>query len=164
MYFGCSVDEPVSDQGIFEETDLQRMGATQISAVGYFADETQCDYAGQGADFAIIFEGDLEGCLFIFVEDYECSPSGTYREEGRELFVGSYLGEPGTFETTYFFHAKYEGCSEDGFFLGAEIFGFCQHPLVSGSGSGVFDGVEGRFKIKDEVETGAFNLTGQLRF
>jgi hypothetical protein len=53
--------------------------------------------------------GDLEGCLYIFVDEYECSPSGTYREIGRELFVGSYNGGSGSFWTTYKFEAKYEG-------------------------------------------------------
>ena len=139
-------------------------GATQISGVGYFAALETCDYLAAGADFALQMTGDLEGCLFTYVEDYECSPSGTYRESGREYFVGTYKGEYGTFWTTYKFEAKYEGCSEDGFFLGAEIFGRCQHPIVKESGTGTFQGATGRIDFKDDVVTGALPYKGHLRY
>ena len=139
-------------------------GATQISGVGYFAALETCNYSAAGADFALQMTGDLEGCLFVYVDTYECSPSGTYRESGREYFVGTYNGESGTFWTTYKFEAKYEGCSEDGFFLGAEIFGRCQHPLVKESGTGVFDGATGRLNFKDNVVDGSFPYKGHLRY
>ena len=139
-------------------------GATQISGVGFYASAAECDYASEGADFALLLTGDLEGCLFVYVESYECSPSGTYRESGREYFVGTYMGEPGTFWTDYNFEAKYEGCSEEGFFLGAEIFGRCQHPIVNESGTGVFEGVTGRLNFKDNVDTGEFPYKGHLRY
>jgi hypothetical protein len=138
-------------------------GATQISGVGLYADAADCDYPGEGADFALNLSGDLEGCLFVFVEEYECSPSGTYREKGKEYFVGTYKGESGSFWTSYKFESKFEGCSEEGFFLGAEIFGRCQHPIVKGSGDGIFDGVTGRLDFKDDVETGTFPYRGHLK-
>ncbi|HEX6169855.1 MAG TPA: hypothetical protein VFZ33_09180, partial [Chitinophagaceae bacterium] len=109
-------------------------GATQISGIGYYATSGECDYGSQGAAYAIRMTGDLQGCLYAFIDEYECSPSGTYREEGREYFVGTYNGQTGTFWTTYKFEARYEGCSESGAPLGAEIFGRCQHPIVAGSG------------------------------
>lgn len=139
-------------------------GATQIAGIGYYAEAAECDYPGEGADFALRLSGDLEGCLFVFVESHECSPSGTYRETGREHFVGTYHGTPGSFWTDYKFEAKFEGCSEDGFFLGAEIFGRCQHPIENGSGTGVFDGVKGRLDFKDDVETGTFPYRGHFRY
>jgi len=138
-------------------------GNTQISGIGYYADPTDCDYESQGAVFALKITGDLEGCLYVYVEDYGCSPSGTYRESGMEYFVGTYHGEEGTFWTNYKFEAKYEGC-EDGFFVGAEIFGRCQHPIVEGSGTGVFEGVTGRVDFKDNVDTGEFPYKGHIMF
>ena len=138
-------------------------GAAQISGVGFYATANECDYESQGAAYAIKMTGDLQGCLYAFIDDFECSPSGTYREEGREFFVGTYNGQTGTFWTTYKFEAKYEGCSESGAPLGAEIFGRCQHPIVIGSGTGIFNGVTGQINIKDDIETGNFPFRGQLR-
>jgi hypothetical protein len=137
-------------------------GATQISGVAVLDEADVCDSGSVGADYALIMDGDgdLEGCLYTFVETGDCSPSGTYRETGTETFVGSYLGEPGTFETTYKFEAKYEDCPN----LIGEIFGRCQHPIVEGRGTGVFEGVRGRLDFKDEVETGEFLYRGHLRF
>jgi hypothetical protein len=137
-------------------------GATQISGVGFYATTGECDYASQGAAYAIRMTGNLQGCLYAFIDDFECSPSGTYREEGREFFVGTYNGQSGTFWTTYKFEARYEDC--DGGPLGAEIFGRCQHPIVAGSGTGIFGGVTGRLDFKDDIEAGNFPYTGHLRF
>ena len=139
-------------------------GAAQISGVGFYATANECDYESQGAGYAIKMTGDLQGCLYAFIDDFECSPSGTYREEGREFFVGTYNGQTGTFWTTYKFEAKYEGCSESGAPLGAEIFGRCQHPIVIGSGTGIFNGVTGQINFKDDIEAGNFPYRGQLRF
>lgn len=137
-------------------------GATQISGVGFYATSGECDYESQNAVYAIKMTGDLQGCLYAFIDDYECSPSGTYREEGREYFVGTYNGQYGTFCTTYKFEAKYEDC--DGGPLGAEIFGRCQHPLVTGSGTGVFNGVTGQINFKDDIEAGNFPYRAHLRW
>ena len=140
-------------------------GATQISGVGFYAATGECNSPlGQGAAFAIKMTGDLEGCIYTFIDDFECSPSGTYREEGRELFIGTYNGETGTFWTGYKFEGKYEGCPKDGDPLGAEIFGRCQHPIVKGSGTGVFEGVTGRLDFKDDIEAGNFPYRGHLGF
>ncbi len=169
LIVGCDKANYISQDVVNPKTDLSldsrsNFGATQIGGIGYYATEAQCDYPSEGADFALLLSGDLEGCLYAFVDSYECSPSGTYREEGREYFVGTYNGDAGTFWTTYQFRAKFEGCAEDGHFLGAEIFGRCQHPIVSGSGTGVFDGVEGRLDFKDDIESGTFPYRGHFRF
>jgi hypothetical protein len=143
----------------------QAAGATQISGVGFYAVAGECQSPlAEGAAYAVKMTGDLEGCLYAFIDDYECSPSGTYREEGRELFIGTYDGRTGSFWTTYKFEAKYEGCAEDGAPLGAEIFGRCQHPIVKGSGDGVFEGVTGRLDLKDDIEAGNFPYRGHLKF
>src|SRR5262249_3663241 len=135
-------------------------GATQISGIGFFADPGECaDSEGNGADFALSMTGDLEGCLYVFVDTATCSPSGTYRETGNEIFVGQYTGEAGAFRTTYQFEAKYQDCPN----LGGEIVGRCQHPLIANSGDGVFEGVTGRLDFKDDVAAGNFPYRGHLR-
>ena len=165
--FSCSKDNnPLSQKETLTEEQTaanNSAGATQISGVGFYATAAECDdAAGQGAAYAIKMTGDLEGCLYAFIDDFECSPSGTYREEGREYFVGTYNGQPGTFWTTYKFEAKYEDC--DGGPLGAEIFGRCQHPIAEGSGTGVFNGVSGQINFKDDIEAGNFPYRGRLLY
>ncbi len=168
ILFACSKNNnTVSQKETLPEEQTaanNNAGASQISGVGFYATTGECDYGSQGAAYAIRMTGDLQGCLYAFIDDFECSPSGTYREEGRELFVGTYNGQPGTFWTTYKFEARYEGCSENGAPLGAEIFGRCQHPIVAGSGTGVFNGVSGQLNFKDDIEAGNFPYRGQLRF
>jgi hypothetical protein len=133
-------------------------GATQISGVGVYGDEQTCNAELVGADYALILDGDLEGCLYTFVETAVSSPSGAYRETGTELFVAS--DGSGTFETTYRFEAKYD-------LAGEEIFGRCQHPIVKGSGTGVFEGVTGILFFTDVIEAGTdpyFPYRGHLRY
>jgi hypothetical protein len=132
-------------------------GATQISGVASFDEDDVCDFRSMGADFALIMTGDLEGCLYTFVETDKSSPSGTYRETGTELFVAS--DGVSTFETTYRFEAKYEDVTDPA----TEIFGRCQHPIVEGSGTGIYEGVTGRINFKDDVEAGNFPYRGHLR-
>ena len=140
-------------------------GAIRISGIGYFDETGVCDDPeGAGADFATVMTGDLEGCQYVFVTSYECSPSGTYREEGTEVYVIDGPYGQGTFSTTYFFRAKFEGCSPDGGFVGAEIMGFCQHPIVAGSGTDDYEGVTGRLHFQDDVVAGNFPYTGHLRW
>ena len=130
--------------------------ATRISGVGYFAEAEDCDWEGVGADFALLLTGDLEGCLFVFVETATYTPSGVYIETGTERFVGV----DGSFETAYRFEAKYE----DPVNLLGEIFGRCQHVIVEDSGTGVFAGVSGRIDFKDDIEAGDFPYRGSLRY
>ena len=161
IIFGCSKDVPVSSELTQSEQGSvlgKAGGATQISGIGSFAGTGEC--TDEQATFALRMTGDLEGCLYTYVENSECSPSGTYREQGRELFVGTYNGVPGTFRTTYKFEAKYQDCAN----LIGEKVGRCQHPIVAGSGTGVFAGVTGRLDFKDDVVVGNFPYTGHLRF
>ena len=130
---------------------------TRISGVGFFDVDGLCvDPEGDGADFALILTGDLEGCLYVFVETAAFTTSGTYVETGTEIFVGA----DGTFETAYRFEGKYE----DPINLVGEIFGRCQHVIREGSGTGVFDGVRGRIDFKDDIEAGDFPYRGSLQF
>jgi hypothetical protein len=165
LIIGCSKDKPVSQELAQSElrSDLSN-GAAQISGVAFYAEPGECDAAGQGADYALKMTGDLEGCLYGFIDEFDCSPSGTYREAGREYFVGTYKGEAGTFRTTYKFEGRYEGCPENGAPLGLEIFGRCQHPITVGTGEGAFEGVTGRVAFKDDVEAAKYPYRGHFNF
>ena len=138
-------------------------GATQIRGIGVY--DASCDpnsVIGKSfdADYAILMEGDLQGCLYTHIKTQKSSPSGTYRETGTEVFVGSWGDETGTFETTYRFEAKYD-------LAGEEIFGRCQHPILKGSGTGIFEGVTGILLFKDVLEgdnAPYFPYRGHLRY
>ena len=79
-------------------------------------------------------------------------------ETGRETFVGTMNGEYGTFDTNFRFSAKFDNCP--GF--EGQIFGRCQHPVAAGSGTGVFEGLEGRLDFQDDVEAGIVYYRGHL--
>jgi hypothetical protein len=167
IFISCRKDRgPVLQENHKPEYKIaaKEKGATQLSGVGFYAATDECDYLSRGAFYAIRMTGDLEGCLYAFIDSYDCSPGGTYREKGREFFEGTYKGKAGSFWTTYQFEAKYEGCADSGAPLGAEIFGRCQHPIVKGSGTGVFAGVSGRLDFKDDIEAGNFPYRGHLGF
>jgi len=133
-------------------------GATQISGVAFFDGADTCDSESVGADFALVMSGDLEGCLYTFVETAQSSPSGTYREVGTERFVAS--EGAGTFETTYRVEAKFEDVDN----LAGTIFERCQHPIVEGSGTGIFEGVSGQLFFRADVEAGNYSYKGHLRY
>ena len=133
-------------------------GATQISGVAFFDGADTCDSESVGADFALIMTGDLDGCLYTFVETSQSSPSGTYREVGTERFVAS--DGSGTFETTYRVEAKFEDVDN----LAGTIFERCQHPIVEGSGTGIFEGVSGQLFFRADVEAGNYSYKGHLRY
>ena len=140
---------------------MQDGGATQISGIGFFDLSGQCtDPEGQGSDYALTMTGDFTGCHYVFVESFKCSPGGAYTETGTETFVGTYNGVDGTFRTNYVFTATYLDCPN----LLGEIAGRCQHPIIDGSGTGIFAGVRGRFDMKDDVEAGDFPYKGHLSF
>lgn len=144
-------------------------GTTHISGIGYLDETGVCDAEvydadGDSPDFATLMTGDLEGCQYVFVDSWSCTPSGNYHEEGTEYYVVDGEYGSGTFRTTYFFRSKFEGCTPEGFPDGAEIHGFCQHPIVAGSGTGDYEGVTGRLHFKDDVDAGNFPYTGNLKW
>jgi hypothetical protein len=165
VILGCSEEDSISQKSKpSDQISVSSMGAaTQFSGVGFFATDVECDSPTAGATYAVRMTGDLEGCLFIFVEESDCAPGGTYMEIGSEHFVGTYKGEEGSFWTTYRFEAKFEGC-ENGSIVGAEILGRCQHPVVEGSGTGVFEGVTGRMDMKDDIDAANYPYRGHFKF
>ena len=148
-------------------TSNRDVGANQISGVGFFDEAGECNDpipGGEVVAYALRMTEDLQGCMYTIIDEFECSPSGTYREIGREYFVGTYNGESGTFWTSYKFEAKYQGCASDGSYVGLEIKGRCQHPIVEGSGTGGFAGVSGRLDFLDDIAAGNYPYKGHLRF
>ena len=147
-------------------TTANAQGAEQVSGMGFFDAAGDCDDPvtgpiGQAPDFALVLTGDLEGCLYIFVESGDCTPSGVYHETGTEIYVGN--GDPGnagSFSTTYQFTAKYEDCPN---FIG-QINGRCQHPIVANSGTEDYEGVTGRLDFKDDVDAGNVHYKGHLKW
>ena len=157
---GCSPDSPTVAGPDAQPTQEIR-GATQISGIGYFDLNGECnDPEGQGSSYNLTMTGDLEGCHYIFIESSSCSAGGAYAERGTETFVGAYGGTTGTFRTTYLFTATYEDCPT----LTGEVVGRCQHPIIAGSGEGVFEGVTGRLDFQDDIEAGNFPYRGHLRW
>jgi len=140
-------------------------GSKKFTGIGYFDANDACQSAGQGATFALTMTGDLDGCMYTFVDEFSCT-DGNYVEKGREYFVGTYKGKNGTFRTTYDSQGKYEGCNDDGSYAGAEISGQCQHYIVPGSGTGVFEGVSGRYDMTDDVKADPVNYpyVGYFRY
>lgn len=93
----------------------------------------------------LVMRGSLDGCWYTHIETARTSRGGVYLESGEELFVGRLDGGPaGTFTTTYKFHAKLDAD-------GAEVRGFCQHPIVSDSGTGGLANAKGRVYFKDII-------------
>ncbi len=133
-------------------------GATQISGIAFPPGPGECTDLPDQADFASKLTGDLEGCLYITVETATCSPGGTYRETGTEVFVAD--DGSGTFSTIYRFEAKYQDCTN----LVGQVKGRCQHPIAAASGTGIFEGVSGRLDFKDDLAAGKFPYRGHLNW
>jgi hypothetical protein len=135
-------------------------GATQIGGIGTFdIDQEICDRGDAEEVFPpVVMTGDLNGCWYTDSFTGTSQPSGTYQETGTETFVGCLADGTtcGTFGTTYRFEAKF---APDG----SEIFGRCQHPIVSGSGTEGFEGVSGRVDFKDDVDAGLLRYRGYLK-
>ena len=93
----------------------------------------------------LVMTGSLVGCWYTHIETARTTRGGVYLESGTELFVGRLDGGPaGTFTTTYKFEAKLNADA-------AEVRGRCQHPIVSGSGTGGLAAATGRVDFKDII-------------
>ena len=137
-------------------------GTTQVSGMGVFNDgcvppvEAGIPPADLGNYAPIDLSGSLVGCWYTYVSASKLNPSGTYIEQGTEIFVGCFNGTTcGTFETTYTFTAKYV---DDTF--AEEIHGRCHHPIVGGTGD--FAGAKGVLNFKDDVVNLKFDFRGHI--
>ena len=139
-------------------------GATQVSGIGFpdEPDPAEAVCTELPFDYTIVMTGDLEGCVYgVITSSKGPTASGVYKERADETFVGSYKGKyVGTFEMRENFHARFDLDS------GNELFGFCKHPIVKGSGTGDFAGVLGRLDFRDDVDDPdnvSFPYKGHLR-
>ena len=133
---------------------------TQVSGIGVF--DTACQApdgspppADPGDYPPIKLSGSLNGCWYTYVSSSKFNRSGTYQEEGTEIFVGCLNGTCGTFETTYTFTAKYV---DDSF--AEEIHGRCHHPIARGTEG--FAGAKGLINFKDDVVNLKFDYRGHI--
>ena len=134
-------------------------GAAQVAGIGTLDIEGEiCDRGVAEVFPPTVMTGDLNGCWYVDAFTGGSHPSGTYQETVTETFVGCLADGTtcGTFGTMHRFEAKF---APDG----SEIFGRCQHPIVSGSGTEGFEGVSGRVDFKDDVDAGVLRYRGYLK-
>jgi hypothetical protein len=127
-------------------------GSRRISGNSTFSD---CGV--DGSDFALLFTGDLNGCLSIFVQGYSCKELNGfahYKERGREAYTGTWRGGKGRFTTTYTVDAAYAQGFCDSFDFSLELSGSCTHHITGRSG--IFADTEGVFTMFDVIT----NVTG----
>lgn len=134
-------------------------GTTQVSGVAVFNTECQPPVGSPPADLGdyppLDLTGSLAGCWYTYVSRSQFSPSGTYVEQGTEIFVGCLNGSCGTFETIYTFTAKYVDET-----FAEEIHGRCEHRIVGGTGD--FAGAKGVLLFKDDVVNLTFDYRGHI--
>ena len=135
-------------------------GATLVSGIGVFNTECQPPVGSPPDDLgdypAIDLTGSLNGCWYTYVSKSQFNPSGTYLEQGTEIFVGCLNGLAcGTFETIYTFTAKYV---DDTF--AEEIHGRCEHRIVGGTED--FAAAKGVLLFKDDVVNLQFEYRGPI--
>ncbi len=136
-------------------------GMTQISGLarpGTIGVGPCDDPAHADADYALVMQGDLEGCWYGTITWAHGGASGTYQERADEVFVGTYLGRTGTFGAREVFSGKFD------LDTGAELFGRCEHPIVTGTGTGALSGIRGFVRFTDDVETMTYPYTGHVTF
>lgn len=129
-----------------DPTEAASQDNQQVGGSGFYEDPDDPVCPAPPASYdsypALVISGSLEGCWYTNVLTSKTTPSGVYLETGEELFVGELNGIEGTFSTTYRFEAK---LLPDG----TEIRGRCQHPIVAGTGTGVFADATGIILFKD---------------
>jgi hypothetical protein len=127
-------------------------GSRRISGNSTFSD---CGV--DGSDFALLFTGDLNGCLSIFVQGYSCKELNGfahYKERGREAYTGTWRGGKGRFTTNYTVDAAYAQGFCESFDFSLELSGSCTHHITGRSG--IFADTEGVFTMFDVIT----NVTG----
>ena len=134
-------------------------GTTQVSGIAVFNNECQPPAGSPPADLGdyppLDLSGSLVGCWYTYVSESKFNRSGTYQEQGNEIFVGCLNGMCGTFETTYTFTAKYVDET-----FAEEIHGRCEHRIVGGTGD--FADAKGVIPFKDDVVNLKFDYRGHI--
>ena len=118
---------------------------------------TFSDCGTEGSDFGLLFTGDLQGCLSIFVQGFSCREMNGfahYTERGREAFDGTWRGENGRFTTNYTVDAAYASGFCQSFDFSLELSGSCIHRIQGRSGA--FANAHGIYTMFDVIT----NVTG----
>jgi len=144
--------------GLASETSAG--GATQISGSINGPDCVTPPEGFEPFDYAFPIDGDLVGCVYGVITSARFHEgSGTYQERADEIFVSS-EGLDDTFRMTENYTAKLDPDND----VTGLFFARCKHPIVSGSGTGVFEGVSGRLDFKDDTVNGTTVYKGHLRY
>ncbi len=137
--------------------EVQEVKVEGVGTPGPYGSGGCGDSAGAGSDYVIAMAGDLEGCIYGWVLEFEFNEeTGEYQELGRELFVGSYGDRSGTFVLTEQFYAVFAAD-------GSQLSGGCSHPIHEGSGTGDFANARGKLTFVDDVNLGVANYQGELK-
>jgi hypothetical protein len=119
---------------------------------------------GRTPDLANTMAGSLIGCWYTDTfNQVQSSPNGAILAIGTEHFAGcldvdrnrTCAGRDprGTLALIYAFEGRFDK-------QGRELFGGCQHPIMSGTGA--FAGARGRIDFTDNVMAGTSSYRGQL--
>lgn len=139
-------------------------GATQIAGT---IDGDPCTSPPEGFEasqtpdgYAFPIAGDLDGCVYGVITTARFHEgSGTYQERADEIFVSS-EDSADTFRMVENYTAKVDPDND----VTGLFFARCQHPIVTGSGTGEFEGVSGRLDFKDDTVNGTTEYKGHLRY
>ena len=135
-------------------------GTMQVSGTAVFNNDCQPPVGSPPADLGdyppLDLSGSLDGCWYTYVSTSKLNPSGTYIEQGTEIFVGCLNDTTcGTFETIYTFTAKYVDET-----FAEEIHGRCEHRVFGETGD--FAGANGVILFKDDVVNLKFDYRGHI--
>lgn len=136
----------------------QNINVAGVGVPGGFGDNG-CDDAGyESVDYTIALSGDLTGCIYgVILSESFNEKNGRYTSNDHETFVGSLGALSGTWEMDETFSAVFD------LETGAQLSGGCKHPIIDGSGTGDFEGVDGRLKFIDDVDAGTADYTGRIQ-
>ncbi len=133
-------------------------GADQVdgTAFGFPDAPDTCDPTALGpVDYILAMpegSGSLVGCIYGVVEEFTFNAGGQYLERSSETFVGCFEDRCGSFKLDATITSRWVNGEP---FVGDQVNGRCQHKIVRGSGTGDFEGVDGRLDFKDILERDA---------
>ncbi len=133
-------------------------GADQIggTAVGFPNAPDTCDPTAVGPVNYILAmpegSGSLVGCIYGVVEEATFNAGGQFLRRASETFVGCFEDRCGSFQLDATITSRWVNGEP---FVGDQVNGRCQHKIVRGSGTGDFEGVNGRLDFKDILERDA---------
>ena len=89
-------------------------GATQISGVGFLTMHDVCDPESVDADYALVMTGDLEGCLYTFVETAQKLAQRDLPRDGNRDSSLARTGETRYVQNDLPIRGEVRGCGQPG--------------------------------------------------